>query len=424
MNRNRLLITEDERKYILSMYGIIREQNQDPPEKLDIKSSDFFDSGYYSKLKNEASLNAELEKAVEFLKQNRTSATSIKILASEDNNPNWDNEKNVDLDTGELAELRAKTIKNYLINFFNQKLKAGEISAMPIFEEPETIVGTGVTSKEKEFDRRIEINFSVVKKPYIPQPDPELPKSACSKNMKIRIFYDKETHGGHNCNSAIFEVDINGVPMVRDVDGASYVSLNNAGVLDNKGYVIENKTILISNKNFTKTTKKIVYLPISKSPGGTNREDYITITDSLFKSIPNVNNELRISFTCRNLSRYIKDPEALYNYFKEIPKYEWHTGTTMIPSGYVYLGGVEKENKINVDPKQILYQGTQFSYISNNWYHASQWGFNCHDGVGGIQLINENGEVGEPITIRTPKMINERKYMGSMNPCTLKEIKK
>lgn len=45
--RKNFLITESEKSHILSLYGLLSEQTENE-KSMDIRSSTFFDSGYYS----------------------------------------------------------------------------------------------------------------------------------------------------------------------------------------------------------------------------------------------------------------------------------------------------------------------------------------------------------------------------------------
>ena len=397
MYKNRLLITEDEKKYILSMYGLIKEQ------KLDINSSDFFDPGYHSKLSTQGTKNLtiELGKALDFIRKNEGKTTSVKILASEDKNQNYDNEVSPSkkIPTRQLAILRAETIKKFLTNFFQNAINEGYIKTIPTFEEPEIIVGKGTTAEEQKYDRRVEISFSVISEPKTP---PEIPP--CAKNMKIRVFYKEDVHGGHNCNSAVFEVSVNGIPLKRDGDGAKYASLNNASVMDNAGYSIQDKKIAVRNAK-GKVEYETKKYPLSNNPGGP-RENLFTIDDITMKAIQDANNELSIQLTCKNLVSYYPTPTDLLNVYPKITDLtQWFT--TNKPN----LGGIE-------------YNGTQFTYIENSeykWFHSAQWGYKCHRGVGGIEFTNETGETSS-FNVATPEEVDEPKLVLTINACTLKVV--
>jgi hypothetical protein len=414
MNSKKLIITEDEKKYILSMYGIIKEtQNTEP--KLEIKSSDFFDSGKFSKLSDVGTKNLtiELGKALEFIRANEGSITSIKIFASEDNNPNYNHEVNPPVKLGdlELANRRAKTIKIFLTNFFNEALENGNIKTMPIFEEPETVIGTGQTAAEKKYDRRVEITFSIVSKEKPTTTPP--PNNPCAKNMKIRVYYDEGVHGGHNCNSAVFVVTINGKPLTR-VDGASYASLNNSGVMDNEGYYIQDKQIQERNEKGKPiwVTKKF---PLSNNRGGPRENNFI-VDDELMKSIQDANNKISFGLTCKNLVSYYKDPNSLVKAYPEIKDVsEWFRAEVKNPDG----------------KPGTLFHGTQLTYVPNSelkWDHTTSsgteklpWRYACHAGVGGIEFINEKGETNS-FNVATPQKVNEEKIVLTIDACSLSQI--
>ena len=414
MYKNRLLITEDEKKYILSMYGIIKENNQGNPEKLTITGSSFFETGKYSKLTDEGVLDLtnELGDALKFMIENEGKTTSIKILASEDSDRNYDREKDPTgkksndffLDPGVLARKRAETMKTFLTNFFQNEIKNGRLKTMPIFEEPEIIIGTGQTPEQKKFDRRVEISFSIISESTTTTATTS--SETCSKNLKIKIFYNEGSHGDHDCNSAIFKVFINDIPVNRD-DGASYVSLNNIGALDNAGYRMQNKPLLVyTDDRKKKKENKIYKFPISNNPGGP-RENYITIDSEKYASIPLIDNKVSVSLQCKNLNAFIPTPNDLNKYFPEVDK--WPNGvndwfTAKVPNG-------------------ILYHGVDLTYNNNDgfWYH-NEFKQNCHTSVGGIEFTNEKGKK-RTFKIATPSSASSPPTkIITINPCTLEEI--
>jgi hypothetical protein len=279
MSNKQFLITEDEKKYILSMYGIINENNQGNPKKLTVGAQEFFDSGFHSKLSKEGinKLTIELNKALNFLKLNAGKTTSIKILASEDKNQNYDNEVSPAkiIPTGQLAQLRANTIKTFLENFFKIKVQEGVIDKIPTFEPPQLIVGKGTTPAEQAFDRRIEIEFSVVGDDL-----------GCLDGLMISLYYEDGKDVDHGCNSAVYEVRINNI-LLTGIDGKPFGSLNNTGNLENTTNKIQGWTLSDGNRGGSRRSVFVVNSEMAKQllepkPDGTTNEKF------------------QISLTCKN----------------------------------------------------------------------------------------------------------------------------
>jgi hypothetical protein len=136
---------------------------------------------------------------------------------------------------------------------------------------------------------------------------------------------------------------------------------------------------------------------MSKSPG-TKRENFITISDDLFKRIPNIDKEIVITFRCKNISKWIPTPNDLSKYFPEIQDVsQWFTANTS---------------------NGTLYQGTQLTYVGNQWYHATNWGYGCHKSVGAIDITNNEGKT-ITIPLKTPMGKDEDAVYTAIDPCSL-----
>jgi hypothetical protein len=234
--KKKLIISEDEKKNILGLYGLMVEQTTEKKTKTkDISGESFFAPGFYSKIdpKAEKQLEAQLDDAIDFINKNRGKSTSIKIFASEDKTQNWDRENDPSgqnpkykLPSGELAKRRAEGMKNFLTNYFQKAVEMKRLSVSPTFEQAEVIIGKGTTPEQMKQDRRVTVRFSVTGSDF-----------DCLNGLQIILSYDpvamKNTSAsGHSCNNAVYEMTINGKPLLR-IDGKPYASLNNLGVLEN-----------------------------------------------------------------------------------------------------------------------------------------------------------------------------------------------
>lgn len=219
------LLTEEEKKHILSLYDIISEQ--DSEKILDIASQSFFGNGKWKNLsaEGENDFNNKINNEVlPFLTKNKGSIVSVKITAGESQVPNKDLEVSPpkDLPSGELAKRRAETMKSILNQKFDELLKNGVISTKPEFQEPSIVIGKttyksgdDINKPEYQKERFVDIKLSL--------------KSAaeCVVGLTIEVSYSNQKdprfpcRGDHQCDKAVFDVKINGVSIGR-------ANLNNA----------------------------------------------------------------------------------------------------------------------------------------------------------------------------------------------------
>jgi hypothetical protein len=407
LGRKRLIITEDEKKNILNLYGLISEQ---VTKNYEIFGNSFFGDGKWMELNPDTKkdLDNQIKQSIEFLSKNKSKIGTIQITASESRVPNYDQEKkspqyNKSLPVLELSRRRAETMKKYMLSAFKGALDVGIISQLPEFTEPILLQGEtkydpknpGNPIHNKE--RYVKVDVSLQTKDE-PQDIPPLTPSDCARDMKIRIYYDPKEHGNsHTCNSSIYEVYVNDVLVNRDGDNKPYISLNNAGLLDDAGYTVLSQEITDKSKSKgNKTIYKKVYLPKSKNAGGA-RSNTITITNELYNSIPNINKGVNIKFVCRNISKWLPTPSDLINSYPEIPG-EFFTASTV---------------------NGTLYNGTQMTYKDGEWFHATNWKFGCHRAVGSIDITNNEGKT-VTIPLKTPTEKDEELTYKSIDPCTLK----
>lgn len=295
-------------------------------------------------------------------------------------------------------------MKKYMTAQFQNALDSGIISQLPVFTEPILLVGEtkydlkNPNNPAHNKERYVKVDISLQSEEETPNDEPiKTPPADCSRNMKIRIYFDPKKHGNtHTCNSAVFEVYVNDVLVNRDGDNKPYISLNNAGLFDDAGYTFHKQEIPDKSQSTPrKTIYKSVYSPKSKNPGG-GRSNSITITDEMFRSIPNIDKEVNIKFVCRNISKWIPSPSDLINTYSDLPG-EFFTASTV---------------------NGILYNGTQLTYKNGEWFHSSNWKFGCHQSVGSIEIINNEGKKVE-LDLRTPTEKDGVVTYKSLDPCTL-----
>lgn len=237
----KLVITEQEKLEIMSMYGILLE-GELPGGGYEIDFSNTFKSGHHSsKHINKALLMDELTAAKNWLssklKNNKGKLVFVKILASESKVPNADAENGgVVLGEYELSNKRAVGINNFLSGIFDGWVTEGLISEKPIFAFPEPVIGgpnwcppyskdeTCVEKTDKKDDPKF-TEHQYVKVQFLV--DTPGMSAKCVEGLSITVSYNKDKNasfpcrGGHQCDEADFNVLLNKVPI-------GSVSLNNA----------------------------------------------------------------------------------------------------------------------------------------------------------------------------------------------------
>ena len=237
----KLVITEQEKLEIMSMYGILLE-GELPGGGYEIDFSNTFKSGYHSaKYINKTLLLEELTKAKTWLssqlKGDKGKLVFVKILASESRVPNADAENGgVVLVEYELSNKRAVAVNNFLSNIFDGWVEEGLIGGKPIFAFPEPTIGgpnwcpsytkdeTCVEKIDKNTDKKFTDHQYVRVQFLIDTPGMS---EKCVDGLSITVSYNKDKNpsfpcrGNHQCDEADFTVVLNKVPI-------GSVSLNNA----------------------------------------------------------------------------------------------------------------------------------------------------------------------------------------------------
>jgi len=238
--RRKLLITEEERIGILSLYDIVEQVTPAGKNEYTMSGQSFFDDGKYSGFskKDEKKLKSDLEGAANFLRNNKGRITYVKVIASESQVTNYDREKypstgksedfteEKSLKPLELSRLRAETMKNYLKQYFSSLKSQNVISEMPIFEPSELILGNtkyvkGQSNKNNpDYDKERYVKVILAIKP------PE----ECIIGLTVEVMYKKDKssqpsigtdgrpfscRGDHDCDVALFDVRLNGVSIGR-----------------------------------------------------------------------------------------------------------------------------------------------------------------------------------------------------------------
>lgn len=234
-NRKPFLITEDERTYIRNLYGLLTEATGE--DQITLTADSTFGPGKYSQLSQEGNteLKEQLAKATSWMSQNKGSLIFVQIVAGESQLTNYDTEQEpkVPVDPKVLSRLRAKTLKRELTKYFQDLIKQGVLTEMPIFQEPKIIIGQTKYVKGQTITnaQRVKYNQEQFVKVEMKLMSPE----KCLVNLEVEVKYVKEKNaafpcrGGHTCDEAKFDIKMNGVSigvanLNNAIDGGSRTS--------------------------------------------------------------------------------------------------------------------------------------------------------------------------------------------------------
>ena len=386
MNIKKLLITEIEKRNILSQYGIIVEE-ANPVTSLTIDKYVTFRGGYYSEKYLGNELPTQIYKIQQFLKEKQGKSFLVDVIleSSESKIPNTDNENGgVRVEPLFLAKKRNETIKKYITtqlqSFVDEKL----IVNMPKFTVIEPKQGNtkwigqpfcpqnllpkddtqGYICKEKNFrpgkddsgkpipnwETGKDTTYKELKQKYITEQNIRvkievrelIDMKKCLDNMTIEVNYT-DLSKQHVCNSAIYEIYIKGnlnknSSKLTRTDGKGYASLNNDyKEAESFGYG------LINYDNEPEPDKR----------GGKRYNKFIVTTEIAAKLISDGSTSFIISAKCINPLKKHTHP---------------------------------------------------------------QWKDGCHVGVGNIVITNGRGEKTE-YNSKTPTGKNEEKVLKAINAC-------
>ena len=219
----KIIISESERKKILSLYGLINEAAED--DKFEIKAQNYFAPGYHSNLnpKIKQSITQQLLSAKNFLKQKEKEGkvVFIKITSSVSAVPNHDNEvtDKPDVPTGWLRERRADTMKEYISSVLEGWTDL--ITTPPfepfVFSDPTEAYKEGDNKQDPRFNKDIWVKVEMEVKPA----------DSCLVGLGVQLLYNNTPdpkfpcRGNHNCDEAFFRVKLNGV-VIGNVNLGNY----------------------------------------------------------------------------------------------------------------------------------------------------------------------------------------------------------
>jgi hypothetical protein len=271
----KFLITEEDRKHILGLYGLLKE-DIDPNSGGTITIKNYYPAGYYtlenvdtkSKKKIQDQIYSGLTQVTDFVKKHPDSIVSVKFISQESAIPNKDNEGKHGgsyLEVGGLSDLRKQYLEPYIKTYFDNLKAQGVIGKTvevpPLVYDKQGFVtpwvGTpfcpanstleqqrsdcynkykaGKTTTYKEYfdkyqtEQRSELEITVrIKQPTTPVTTTTTTVttpgdySKCAAGLTIRVWV--KTHQCQNAEFFIFANDL----LLYNSQGGMTANLNNA----------------------------------------------------------------------------------------------------------------------------------------------------------------------------------------------------
>jgi hypothetical protein len=269
----RLLITEDDKKYILGLYGLLNE-SIDPNSGGTITINNYYPAGWYS-LENKDTqsgkiikdqLNEALAQVTEFVKKHPDSIVSVKFISQESAIPNKDNEGKAGgtwLNVGGLSDLRKQYLEPYIKQYFDDLKAQGVIGQTvevpPLEYEKKDVVTKWVdtpfcpknatinqqrsecvtkyregvkksdpavleykTKYDREQSSQLVITVRLKSEPTKPSSGNTPDYTQCAVELNVRVWVKS-----HNCQNAEFFIFANDL-LLYNSQGGMTANLNNA----------------------------------------------------------------------------------------------------------------------------------------------------------------------------------------------------
>lgn len=393
----KFIITEEEKKHIKRLYGLITEQETTPSSGITIDRRIIFPAGYYNESYVSEPLTEVTQQISSFLTQNPTNRyiVSITLESGESQIPNTDREQgNIPVEPGVLARARQATINSFLTRSIGELVTSGVLPQMPTFNLTEPVIGAtpwvgtpfcpdNATDAQqrgeckRKYNAGIETTYSDYKSKYDAEqyvrvivvvsqgitPTPTGTTSLeCTTNMVIELNYES---GNHICDSSVYQLYVNYVnedskPLLRD-DGKNYASLNNYTPKEQVGKRTHGLTL-------DKSLELQKYDNNLGKPGGKRYNKFIITSEMAKEFLSGDKKTITVSAKCYNPTNYNEDG---------------------------------KDNNANT---------------------GKAWGYDCHTDVGKIKVTNAAGQVKKFTPKKTPNKRDEVVTMFTFDPCTLEIV--
>lgn len=392
----RFIITEEEKKHIKQLYGLISEQETTPSSGTSIDKRINFPAGYYNESYVSEPLIEVTQQISSFLIQNSgvSYIVSITIEAGESQIPNTDREQgNIPVGSGVLARARQTTINNFLTRSIGELVTTGVLPQMPTFNFTEPVIGAtpwvgtpfcpanstdsqqrgeckqryndGIATTYKNYKARYDaeqyVRVIVVISQGIKPTTTGTTSLECSTNMIIELNYES---GNHICDSSVYQLYANGILLLRD-DGKDYASLNNYTPNEQVGKRIHGLTL-------DKSVELQKYDNNLGNAGGKRYNKFIITSEMAKEFLKGDKKTITVSAKCYNPANYYEDG---------------------------------KDNMLGIGKAE-----------------TKAWGYDCHTDVGKIKVTNAAGQVKKFTPKKTPNKRDEVVTMFTFDPCTLERV--
>ena len=264
----KVTLTESQVNRLIGGYKQLNEQGDGFNQNTVTKSIDLgatFDSGkYILDSAKQTDVEKRLQPLVKFLKTNPSSDVKITIVAGESRVTNYDREKcgadiytpECELEPKQLSLLRAQEIEEYLSKLFQGLKSSGTIQKLP----PKPVISTvlGSTSYTKGVDNPNDPKYKKEQKIEL-LIDAEA-SYECLVGMNLTISYEGNTRAKHQCDEAIFDVQLNNVSLgvanlnngSKDVANKNLINTKSKTIIRNK---VRKYNSIIASRNVSKITK-------------------------------------------------------------------------------------------------------------------------------------------------------------------------
>ena len=263
----KVTLTESQVNRLIGGYKQLNEQGDGFNQNTVTKSIDLgatFDSGkYILDDAKQTDVEKRLQPLVKFLKTNPSSDVKITIVAGESRVTNYDREKcgadiytpECELEPKQLSLLRAQEIEEYLSKLFQGLKSSGTIQKLP----PKPVISTvlGSTSYTKGVDDPNDPKYKKEQKIEL-LIDAEA-SYECLVGMNLTISYEGNTRAKHECDEAIFDVQLNNVSLgvanlnngSKDVANKNLINTKSKTIIRNK---VRKYNSIIASRNVSKIT--------------------------------------------------------------------------------------------------------------------------------------------------------------------------
>ena len=291
----KFIVTEQERHQILNLYKekkLIIEGVT--PTGFVLNLGDSFPMGYYSNFSPEGQItfDNELIALKEYLTKNKDSKFVVNITAGESRVTNKDNEAGgTPLPEGELAKKRAESLKQKLMQYFQELIDGGFITQMPTFSESVIKIGKteypkNGTAQEKakakadnvaayKDEQFVNVTISIVNNN---PPTPSIPKLKTHREPNAynfeKYYYGVDQWIKERAEISGFTVSNSNMLLTRN----AYFGLN-TGIKLKNSQVIEPFNIKIIQDSNPRTFKDVITVPYTEKRG------YVYIYDRFERNI-------------------------------------------------------------------------------------------------------------------------------------------